>query len=76
MLMILTVLTSRYRCLKCFNFDMCQDCFFAGKGGRYKSHKMSHPMQEYCTNVSLTTHTLSSLLCVGVWRIEFVRIFN
>merc|ERR550539_1354520 len=42
----------RYRCLKCFNFDMCQDCFFAGKGGRYKSHKMSHPMQEYCTNTT------------------------
>ena len=43
---------SRYRCLKCFNFDMCQECFFAGKGGRYKSHKMTHPMQEYCTTVS------------------------
>ena len=44
--------TFRYRCLKCFNFDMCQECFFAGKGGRYKNHKMTHPMQEYCTNVS------------------------
>lgn len=21
----------RYRCLKCFNFDMCQPCFFAGR---------------------------------------------
>ena len=42
----------RYRCLKCFNFDMCQECFFAGKGGRYKNHKMTHPMQEYCTTVN------------------------
>ena len=42
----------RYRCLKCFNFDMCQNCFFAAKGGRYKNHKMAHPMQEYCTTVS------------------------
>ena len=40
----------RYRCLKCFNFDMCQNCFFAGKGGKYKNHKMAHPMQEYCTS--------------------------
>ncbi|XP_065223372.1 dystrophin, isoforms A/C/F/G/H-like isoform X12 [Planococcus citri] len=37
----------RYRCLKCFNFDMCQNCFFSGRKG--KTHKLSHPMQEYCT---------------------------
>ena len=42
----------RYRCLKCFNFDMCQECFFAGKGGKYKNHKMAHPMQEYCTTTT------------------------
>ena len=42
----------RYRCLKCFNFDMCQACFFAGKGGKYKNHKMAHPMQEYCTTTT------------------------
>jgi len=46
------ILGFRYRCLKCFNFDMCQDCFFAGKGGRYKNHKMTHPMQEYCTTTT------------------------
>ena len=44
----------RYRCLKCFNFDMCQTCFFAGKGGKYKNHKMTHPMQEYCTTVTFS----------------------
>ncbi|XP_031782476.1 dystrophin isoform X13 [Nasonia vitripennis] len=37
----------RYRCLKCFNFDMCQGCFFSGR--KAKNHKLTHPMQEYCT---------------------------
>ncbi|XP_054164235.1 dystrophin-like [Oppia nitens] len=36
----------RYRCLKCFNFDLCQNCFFSGR--RAKHHKITHPMQEYC----------------------------
>ncbi|XP_044575068.1 dystrophin-like [Cotesia glomerata] len=40
----------RYRCLRCFNFDMCQKCFFFGK--RAKNHKLSHPMQEYCTTTT------------------------
>lgn len=46
----------RYRCLKCFNFDMCQTCFFLGKNA--KNHKLSHPMHEYCTTVSYTLHSL------------------
>ncbi|GAB6025091.1 hypothetical protein CHUAL_010524 [Chamberlinius hualienensis] len=37
----------RYRCLKCFNFDICQSCFFSGR--RAKNHKLTHPMQEYCS---------------------------
>ncbi|KAL5009782.1 hypothetical protein ScPMuIL_012087 [Solemya velum] len=37
----------RYRCLRCFNFDVCQNCFLAGR--KTKTHKLSHPMQEYCT---------------------------
>ncbi|RWS09644.1 dystrophin: isoform B-like isoform X3, partial [Dinothrombium tinctorium] len=40
----------RYRCLKCFNFDMCQICFFAGRCA--KGHKYNHPMQEYCLATS------------------------
>ncbi|XP_022690548.1 uncharacterized protein LOC111261367 isoform X2 [Varroa jacobsoni] len=36
----------RYRCLKCFNTDLCQNCFFSGR--REKGHKLAHPMQEYC----------------------------
>uniref|UniRef100_A0A8W7JC80 Protein detached n=1 Tax=Anopheles albimanus TaxID=7167 RepID=A0A8W7JC80_ANOAL len=42
----------RYRCLKCFNFDMCQKCFFTGKNT--KNHKLSHPMHEYCTTATST----------------------
>ncbi|CAH8459653.1 unnamed protein product [Dicrocoelium dendriticum] len=38
----------RYRCLRCLNFDLCQTCFFNGRTAR--SHKLTHPMQEYCTN--------------------------
>ncbi|XP_078330229.1 dystrophin-like isoform X4 [Crassostrea virginica] len=37
----------RYRCLRCFNFDICQNCFFSGR--KAKNHKLAHPMQEYCT---------------------------
>jgi len=61
----------RYRCLKCFNFDMCQGCFFdIGKGGKYKNHKMSHPMQEYCTTVSWKK--VLFLLCFYCsWESEF-----
>ncbi|KFD63761.1 hypothetical protein M514_02808 [Trichuris suis] len=39
-------LPQTYRCLKCFNFDMCQNCFFAQRVA--KGHKTKHPMQEYC----------------------------
>ncbi|VDP77982.1 unnamed protein product [Echinostoma caproni] len=38
----------RYRCLRCLNFDLCQQCFFSGRTAR--SHKLTHPMQEYCSN--------------------------
>ncbi|XP_052810329.1 dystrophin-like isoform X2 [Mya arenaria] len=40
----------RYRCLRCFNFDMCQNCFFSGR--KAKHHKLTHPIQEYCTTTS------------------------
>ena len=38
----------RYRCLKCFNFNICQNCFFMGLN--YQFHKPYHPIQEYCTS--------------------------
>lgn len=56
----------RYRCLKCFNFDMCQMCFFLGKSATSKNHKLTHPMHEYCTTVScpppLTCHDVLTLI--------------
>ncbi|CAH8870581.1 unnamed protein product [Trichobilharzia szidati] len=42
----------RYRCLRCLNFDMCQQCFFAGRTAR--NHKLTHPMQEYCSHSTST----------------------
>ncbi|XP_071508444.1 dystrophin-like [Diadema antillarum] len=36
----------RYQCLKCFNYDLCQECFFTGRTSRH--HKRTHPIQEYC----------------------------
>ncbi|KAI1301280.1 Dystrophin, isoform E [Halotydeus destructor] len=36
----------RYRCLKCFSFDICQCCFFAQRTAG--KHKLTHPIQEYC----------------------------
>uniref|UniRef100_A0A1I7XHA0 WW domain-containing protein n=1 Tax=Heterorhabditis bacteriophora TaxID=37862 RepID=A0A1I7XHA0_HETBA len=35
----------RYRCLRCFNLDLCQNCFFSQRTA--KRHKLKHPMQEY-----------------------------
>ena len=42
----------RYHCLKCFNFDLCHNCFFVGRTA--KGHKADHPMQEYCTSTGAT----------------------
>ncbi|KAI6241856.1 Zinc finger, ZZ type [Aphelenchoides fujianensis] len=35
----------RFRCLHCFNVDLCQNCFFVQRPAR--GHKVSHEMHEY-----------------------------
>lgn len=44
----------RYHCTKCFNFDLCHNCFFVGKTA--KGHKPDHPMHEYCTSTGASVN--------------------
>ena len=60
----------RYRCLRCFNFDICQNCFFSGR--KSKNHKLTHPMQEYCTAVSFYQDTV--LLKLNITDLLFLRV--
>ena len=60
----------RYRCLRCFNFDICQNCFFSGR--KSKNHKLTHPMQEYCTAVSFYQDTI--LLKLNIIDLLFLRV--
>lgn len=38
----------RYRCLKCFRFNICQNCFLTGRHIYEHFEPIGHPMQEYC----------------------------
>ncbi|XP_036425746.1 LOW QUALITY PROTEIN: dystrotelin [Colossoma macropomum] len=40
----------RYRCLKCLNVHLCQNCFLTET--RTRKHKPYHPVLEYCTQPS------------------------
>lgn len=44
------VIGLRYQCLRCFGYNLCQDCFLHARTSR--SHKLSHPIQEYCHETS------------------------
>ena len=46
---IYPILGFRYRSLRHFSCDICQNCFFSGK--QTKLFKMDHPLQEYYTEV-------------------------
>jgi len=53
----------RYFCLKCVNYNQCQNCFLIGAIN--KKHKLKHAMQEYCwqeTPQQLYTQFLKSYL--------------
>lgn len=40
----------RYRCMKCINYDICQNCFFSQRTS--KNHKLAHPIYEYCVQTT------------------------
>ncbi|KAE9548572.1 hypothetical protein FO519_008209 [Halicephalobus sp. NKZ332] len=40
----------RYRCMKCINYDICQNCFFSQRTS--KNHKLGHPIYEYCVQTT------------------------
>ncbi|XP_014904768.1 dystrotelin isoform X2 [Poecilia latipinna] len=49
----------RYRCRKCVNVQVCQDCFLNGRQTR--KHKTHHPVVEFCTQPTWR-ESLSSLM--------------
>lgn len=53
----------RYRCIKCSSYTQCQHCFLSAK--TTNSHKLTHPMKEYCTEGSSRdfTHLLIKKIC-------------
>ena len=57
---IYPILGFRYRSLKHFNCDICQNCFFSGK--QTKFFKMDDPLQEYYTEVSCLNSGWSILM--------------
>ncbi|CAD5119895.1 DgyrCDS8475 [Dimorphilus gyrociliatus] len=42
----LPIVGFRYKCLQCFNYNLCQTCFLTCKVSR--NHKLYHPTEEYC----------------------------
>ncbi|CAH2014137.1 unnamed protein product [Acanthoscelides obtectus] len=51
----------RYKCTKCLRYTQCQRCFFAGRTSR--SHKLTHPMREYATEIDAGGYTFIKRLC-------------
>ncbi|XP_023235300.1 dystrophin-like [Centruroides sculpturatus] len=47
---IYPIIGLRYQCTYCIGYNLCQNCFFYGYTS--KSHKLKHPLQEYCQPLS------------------------
>ena len=63
----------RYQCLKCINYDLCQDCFFYDLFSQ--GHKTNHPMQEF-TYKSTRKEATRALLKVVVNNFKNKKIFK
>ncbi|KAF5275373.1 hypothetical protein FQA39_LY06830 [Lamprigera yunnana] len=57
------ILGMRYRCIKCSSYTQCQHCFLSARITH--SHKLTHPMKEYCTEGTSRdfTHLLIKKVC-------------
>ncbi|XP_002920537.1 dystrotelin [Ailuropoda melanoleuca] len=55
----------RYRCLKCLNFDLCQECFFAGLHGRSPQKVHRCVQMSAKENTKCLVGTLRSTLLQG-----------
>uniref|UniRef100_A0A1I7SB28 ZZ-type domain-containing protein n=1 Tax=Bursaphelenchus xylophilus TaxID=6326 RepID=A0A1I7SB28_BURXY len=62
----------RFKCLHCFNVDMCQNCFFARK--TIKGHKPEHELQEYYEKVGDCTVRREFLLGLGMLKSAYDRV--
>lgn len=45
-----TFIGFRYKCQKCRNYQLCQDCFWRGRISG--AHRLTHQMKEYTVYVS------------------------
>lgn len=52
----------RFRCLKCFNYDLCQSCFWSGRVSH--DHRLTHPMHQYCLSTTSGEDVLDFLAMV------------
>uniref|UniRef100_A0A3Q3RLH9 Dystrotelin n=1 Tax=Mastacembelus armatus TaxID=205130 RepID=A0A3Q3RLH9_9TELE len=60
----------RYRCMKCVNVHVCQNCFLSDRQTR--KHKAQHPVLEFCTQPtwkeSLSSFVRSARYTLLPWR--------
>ena len=53
----------RYKCQRCFNYNLCQDCFWRGRTSA--NHHIDHQMKEHATYVSINKLVVSHSTVTG-----------